>query len=206
MKHIFVRVFIYFGVVIVAFTLLIGLLFTQFNQNNIVGTYRSQLTDLSKSVADRVGKAQVTGDTKAFSDYLSAVEDFGSSRRMDIWIISNPKADHPLEEEYTNVGPDQMDMSDKMEGILSSAFDGKKKNYTDHDKIYDTDMMHVASPIYDADKQVIGAVVVNGPMRMRSNTVTQYQKYMILLRSESSRMKTTLLTPSMRSIPWPRDS
>ena len=180
MKHIFVRVFIYFGVVIVAFTLLIGLLFTQFNQNNIVGTYRSQLTDLSKSVADRVGKAQMTGDTKAFSDYLSAVEDFGSSRRMDIWIVSNPKAEHPLEEEYTNVVPDQMDMSDKMEGILSSAFDGKKKNYTDHDKIYDTDMMHVASPIYDTDKQVIGAVVVNGPMRMRSNTVTQYQKYMIL--------------------------
>ena len=38
MKHIFVRVFIYFGVVIVAFTLLIGLLFTQFNQNED-GTY-----------------------------------------------------------------------------------------------------------------------------------------------------------------------
>ena len=180
MKHIFVRVFIYFGVVIVAFTLLIGLLFTQFNQNNIVGTYRSQLTDLAKSVADRVSKAQMTDDTDAFSDYLSAIEDFGSSRRMDIWIVSNPKADHPLDEKYTNVVPDQMEISDKMEGIIGSDFEGKKKNYTDHDKIYDNDMMHVATPIYDTDKQVIGAVIVNGPMRMRSNTVTQYQKYMIL--------------------------
>ena len=48
MRHIFVRVFVYFGVVIVAFTFLIGLMYTQFNQSNIVGTYRTQLTDLAK--------------------------------------------------------------------------------------------------------------------------------------------------------------
>ena len=180
MKHIFVRVFIYFGVVIVAFTLLIGLLFTQFNQSNIVGTYRSQLNDLAKSVANRVSKARATEDTVTFSNYLSAVEDFGSSRRMDIWIFSNPLAEYPLEDSYTNVVPEQMDMSVQMQDILNTAFSGKKKNYTSHDDVYDTDMMHVAAPIFDVDKKVIGAVVVNGPMRMRSNTVTQYQKYMIL--------------------------
>ena len=180
MKHIFLRVFVYFGLVIVAFTLLIGLLYSQFNRNNIVGTYRSQLNDLAKSVSARVGNAASISETKKFSDYLAAVEDFGSSRRMDIWIFSNPDAENPLPEEYTNVVPDQMDLSEKMEGILKSAFKGKTRNYTDHDKVYDTDMMHVATPIYDSNKSVIGAVVVNGPMRMTSNTIKQYQKYMIL--------------------------
>lgn len=179
MKHIFVRVFIYFGVVIVAFTLLIGLMFTQFNQNNIVGTYRTQLNDLAKTVADRVGKASQTEDTKTFSDYLAAVEDFGSARRSDIWIFSNPKAKKPLDDRYTNVVPEQMDIPDRMEDILASAFNGKRGNYTNHDKIYDTDMMHVATPVYDQNKEVIGAVLVSGPMTMRSNAVTQYQKYML---------------------------
>ncbi len=180
MKHIFLRVFVYFGVVIVAFTLLIGLLFTQFNQNNIIGTYRTQLTDLAKTVAERVGKASQTQDTKTFSDYLAAVEDFGSSRRSDIWIFSNPKAEKPLRDQFTNVVPDQLEMSDRMEKILEYAFDGKRKNYTDHDAIYDTDMMHVATPVYDSNKNVIGAVLVTGPMEMRSAAVKQYQKYMLL--------------------------
>ena len=179
MRHIFVRVFIYFGVVIVAFTLLIGLMFTQFNQSNIVGTYRTQLTDLAKAVAERVGKASQTEESKTFSDYLVAVEDFGSSRRSDIWIFSNPKAEKPLDEMFTNVVPEQMDMPDKMEDILQAAFEGKRKNYTNHDKIYDTDMMHVATPVYDSGKNVIGAVLVTGPMEMRANAVRQYQKYML---------------------------
>ncbi len=179
MKHIFVRVFIYFGVVIVAFTLLIGLMFTQFNQSNIVGTYRTQLTDLAKSVAERVGKASQTAESKTFSDYLVAVEDFGSARRSDIWIFSNPKAEKPLDDMFTNVVPEQMDIPDKMEDILQAAFEGKRKNYTNHDKIYDTDMMHVATPVYDSGKNVIGAVLVTGPMEMRANAVRQYQKYMI---------------------------
>ncbi len=180
MKHIFLRVFIYFGVVIVAFTLLIGLLFTQFNQNNIIGTYRTQLTDLAKTVAERVGKASQTEDTESFSDYLAAVEDFGSSRRSDIWIFSNPKAESPLKDQFTNVVPDQMEMSGRMESILEHAFNGKRKTYTDHDKIYDTDMMHVATPVYDGNKNVIGAVLVTGPMEMRQTAVLQYQKYMLL--------------------------
>ena len=147
MKHIFLRVFVYFGLVIVAFTLLIGLLYSQFNRNNIIGTYRSQLNDLAKSVSARVGNAASISETDTFSDYLAAIEDFGTSRRMDIWVFSNPMAAAPLPEKYTNVVPDQMDLSDKMENILGAAFKGKKRNYTDHDKVYDTDMMHVAAPI-----------------------------------------------------------
>ncbi|MBO6108339.1 MAG: HAMP domain-containing histidine kinase [Eubacterium sp.] len=180
MKHIFLRVVVYFGVVIVAFTLLIGLLFTQFNQSNIVGTYRTQLNDLAKTVADRVGKFAQTDDRVTFSNYLAAVEDFGSSRRSDIWIFSNPAAAQPLGEQFTNVVPEQLDMPDRMEFILSKAFKGKIKSYTSHDNIYDTDMMHVATPIFDNNKEIIGAVMVSGPMSMLSNTVTQYQKYMLL--------------------------
>ncbi len=179
MKHIFIRVFVYFGVVIVAFTLLIGLMFTQFNQDNIVGTYRTQLRDFAKTVADRVGKASQSEDNEAFSDYLNAVEDFGSARQMDIWIFSNPNAPEPLDEKFTNVNPEQLDMPDQMENILRSAFNGKRSHYTSHDKIYGTDMMHVAAPVYDSKKNVIGAVLVSGPMKMRSNAVTQYEKYML---------------------------
>ena len=68
----------------------------------------------------------------------------------------------------------------KTDEILQAAFKGKRRTYTDHDAVYDSDMMHVATPVYDNSKNVIGAVLVSGPMKMRSNAVTQYQKYMLI--------------------------
>ena len=41
-------------------------------------------------------------------------------------------------------------------------------------------MLHLAVPIRDAGGNVIGAVVVTGPMEMQENTMTQYEKYMVL--------------------------
>lgn len=180
MKHIFVRVFIYFGVVIVAFTILIGLLFTQFNQNNIVGTYRSQLNDLAKAVAERTGRASEEKETGDFANYLSAIEDFGSARQSDIWVFSNKDSETPLDEKFTNVVPEQLNMSDSMKEILDAAYAGKQKSYYEYDPVYGKDMMHVATPIRDEEKKVIGAVMVSGPMKMRANAVKQYQKYMFL--------------------------
>ena len=43
MKKIFWRVFVAFGVVLLVFTILIGLMFTRFNRTNIVGAYKQQL-------------------------------------------------------------------------------------------------------------------------------------------------------------------
>ena len=122
MKHIFVRVLVYFGVVIVAFTLLIGLLFTQFNQNNIVGTYKTQLSDLAKTISERISKADQTNDTEGYRQYMSAMEEFGSSRRTEMWVFSNPDAAKPLGDEYTNVAVEQLDLEPDMEKILSKAF------------------------------------------------------------------------------------
>ena len=51
MKKIFWRVFVYFGLVLLLFSVLIGLMFTRFNSTNIVGAYKQQLGDLATGVA-----------------------------------------------------------------------------------------------------------------------------------------------------------
>ena len=56
MKKIFWRVFVAFGVVLLVFTILIGLMFTRFNRTNIVGAYKQQLGDLADGVVTRTMK------------------------------------------------------------------------------------------------------------------------------------------------------
>ena len=76
MKKIFWRVFVYFGLVLLLFSVLIGLMFTRFNSTNIVGAYKQQLGDLATGVASRTSKAVSNKENDTFSDYLAAVEDF----------------------------------------------------------------------------------------------------------------------------------
>lgn len=180
MKKIFWRVFVYFGVVILVFTALIGLFFTRFNRNNIIGTYKDQLSRLAAGVAKRTGQAVVNKEGESFTDYLRAIEDYGEMQNIDIWVLSRPEYEGALQEEYTNANIEEVDMPEDTDRIIKSAYKGKKKTYSAYDDIYRTTMLHMAVPIRDADSDVIGAVLVSGPMNRQENTIVQYQKYMLL--------------------------
>ena len=131
-------------------------------------------------MASRTSKAVSNKENDTFSDYLAAVEDFSDMQNVDIWVVSNEKAKNPLADDFTNVDIAQVTVPEDTRQILESAYQGKKKTYTDYDDIYKNTMLHLAVPIRDAGGNVIGAVVVTGPMEMQENTMTQYEKYMVL--------------------------
>ena len=180
MKKIFWRVFVAFGVVLLVFTILIGLMFTRFNRTNIVGAYKQQLGDLADGVVTRTSQAVKDHETDEFMDYLRAMEDFGKMQNVDIWIVADESSKHKLSDAYTNVQMDGLDIPKETENIIKTAFRGKKKSYSDYDEIYQTVMLHVAVPVRDKSGDVSGAVVVSGPMEMQENTVIQYEKYMLI--------------------------
>ncbi len=180
MKKIFWRVLVYFGVVLIVFTVLIGLMFTRFNRTNIVGAYKKQLGNLATGVAKRTSQAAKDGEGDDFIDYLRAIEDFGKLQNVDIWIVANDEADEALDEAYTNMDLTGVTLPQETENILNAAFGGKKKNYSDYDDIYQETMLHLAVPIRDSDGNVTGAVLVSGPMEVQENTVVQYEKYMMI--------------------------
>ena len=180
MKKIFWRVFVYFSVVLIVFTVMIGLMFTRFNRTNIVGAYKQQLGDLASGVAERTSRAAQNDEADAFQDYMSALEDFGRQQDIDVWILSNPDSDSPLSEDYTSMDVRMVTLPGETERILDSAYTGKRKNYSDYDDIYQKTMLHIAQPIRNDAGEVIGAVVASGPMEMQENTIVQYEKYMLI--------------------------
>ena len=103
MKKIFWRVFVYFSVVLMVFTIMIGLMFTRFNRTNIVGAYKQQLGDLATGVAQRTSRAAENNEADTFLDYMKAMEDFGNQQDIDVWIVSNPDSTSPLSEDYTTM-------------------------------------------------------------------------------------------------------
>ena len=122
MKKIFWRVFVAFGVVLLVFTILIGLMFTRFNRTNIVGAYKQQLGDLADGVVTRTSQAVKDHETDEFMDYLRAMEDFGKMQNVDIWIVADESSKHKLSDAYTNVQMDGLDIPKETENIIKTAF------------------------------------------------------------------------------------
>ncbi|MCH5251405.1 MAG: HAMP domain-containing histidine kinase [Lachnospiraceae bacterium] len=180
MKKIFWRVLIYFGVVLIVFTVFIGLIFTKFNRSNIVGAYKDQLGDLAASVAQRTSEAVKDKEIDTYQNYLGAIEDFCDMQDVDVWVVSNPSGKPAMNEDYTNVDIGSVTVPEETNRILRSAYNGKKKNYSNFDNIYQRTMLHLAVPIRDSQGDVIGAVLVTGPMEMQENTIVQYEKYMLI--------------------------
>lgn len=181
MKKIFWRVGVYFAVALIVLTAVTGIVFTRFNRRNITNVYKGEMKSLAKSVSEQVSEAIVGNSSGDFFTYLSALEDFGELRDTDIWILANPSAESPLGEEYTNIDMNRVSFQEKnMRALLSAAFNGKTKSYSGYDSIYDADMMHIATPVKDAKGDNVGAVLVNGEMSYRQNSVLQYEKYMLV--------------------------
>ncbi len=180
MKKMFWRVGIYFASALVILAAVTGIVFTRFNRRNIMNVYKGEMKSLAQSVSKRVSEAMEDDESEDISVYLSALKDFGEFRNTDIWILSNPSMEEPLPDAYTNVDINQITLEDeRTRALLGMAFQGKTKSYSGYDSIYDTDMMHLATPIKDSKGENVGVVLVNGEMDYRANSVSQYQKYMI---------------------------
>lgn len=183
-KKIFWRVLVYFGVVIFAFTILIGLLFTKLNRSNIIGAYQKQLYELAKNVATEASKAQRGGEADHFHNYLSSMETYAEAQDIDVWVVSYGKSRSPLPDDYTNVDIEKVSVPEETNKILALAYNGKKKNYySSYDDIYKKTMLHLATPVRNSQGYVTGAVLVTGPMEMQETIITQYEKYMVICAS-----------------------
>ncbi len=181
MKKLFWRFGIYFMASLVILAAVTGVVYTKFNRQNIMNVYKGEMKSLAKSVSKQVNEAVAGSDSQGFAIYLSALQDFGELRNTDIWILANPSAAEPLGEEYTNVDISQLEFKDDATwALIYAAYEGKTKSYSGYDSIYETDMMHIATPIKNSKGDNVGVVLVNGEVNYRENSMAQYQRYMMM--------------------------
>lgn len=182
MKKIFWRVAVYFTVALIVLTGVAGLVFMRFNRRNVMNVYKEELKSLAQSVSQHVTESMTDDDVENFSAYLSAIKDFGDIRNADIWIFANPDSPEPLNDRYVNVDISSIQPDKEVDkwALVTAAFHGKTKSYSGMDPVYGVDIMHIATPIKNARGEYVGAVMINGEMDYRENSIMQYQRYMMM--------------------------
>lgn len=180
MKHLFWRVYIYFGVVLIVLLTLTGLIFSSLNRNNIMQVYENQMDTLAENIGVQVENAVAEGSTEEFASYLGAIEDFGEMQSTDIWILTDEEREYAMSSDFANIELADVKLPEGTSDIIESAYKGKKKSYSDFDAIYEKTMLHYATPIMNGAGHVIGVIVLNATVEETENSISQYQRYLMI--------------------------
>ena len=176
-RHLFWRIYFYFGIVLSIVLGSVALVFTTLNKSNIMGVYEEQIQKLATNVAEQVRTHVVQNNPDGFFSYLTAIEDFGEMQSADIWIVTHPDSEYSMPSEFANVDIESVNVPDETEEILEEAYQGEIGVYSNFDDIYEKTILHLAAPVKNSSGHVMGAVLIHATVEIQEHYVSQYQKY-----------------------------
>lgn len=174
----FFRVYLYYGIILTVFAVLLGTIFLKLYSDNSMNTYKSRLEEQAKSIADRFSEFIITEDYSQVPAYLETLEVvFYPS---DIYIISNPDAKKPMSSDMENTNLEDIKLTKKFDKILYEAFNGKSEYIISFSPVYDEVMLAIGVPIHDAFGTSVGAVLLYSQVENQKQIISSSKSLIVI--------------------------
>ncbi|MDK2808355.1 MAG: hypothetical protein PWP24_1090 [Clostridiales bacterium] len=174
----FLRIYLYFAIILALIAILIGTIFLNLYTKNITSSYEEKLANQGQQLASNIATYVNNKDTENYSSYLLSWQEILLIENTDIWIVPNP--DNPMDSRFSNVLIDNMVLSKDMESVLDSAFHNNVKVISSFDAIYGKTMMRLATPIRDSGGNVIGAVLLNTFVESQNKLIKSSRNFILI--------------------------
>ena len=120
----FFQIYLYFTIILSVFAVLIGLIFMELNEKNMVKNYEKQLLNQAKTLSTSVSTYMINKDTTHYNSYIVPWQEMLTVESTDIWILSNPDAEVPMSSDFTTINVENMELSKDMEKTML-GYEGK---------------------------------------------------------------------------------
>lgn len=159
-NDIVVRIYLCFTFVLVLICLLTGIIFIQLYRQNYLRSYTELLAKQGHIIAKRVSGFERNKRLERFQKYSIYIDELENAENIDVWIISNEKAEHPLDPQYSN-SADSGDLTEEMYDVINKAYGGEVSSNSSFDDVYGIAILRVAVPIFNKSTgEVSGAVMM----------------------------------------------
>lgn len=166
-----------FGIVCSVMVIIIGIVFMEMYENDVIDEYVDQLESDAGNIAEKIEEYVMYDMSAEYTDYMVAIESVLESQMVDVWVMPYKKAENRLKARYVNVDIRYKEMSVGMKKLVKRVM---AKNIISsnrgYDKIYETELIRVAAPIHDTGGNVIGVVLLNGIADGRMETIASAKR------------------------------
>lgn len=161
-NRLFVRLYLNYAVMLLVTAVLICLIFMKLYEVTTMKNSKAELETQADIISDRVTQYIKNRKTEGILEDIKLLEDFNG---MDIWTISNPNAVNRIYEgletnSYEEFASEETENTKEYIELINGAFNGTIKNKTFDDKLSQKTVIGRALPIYDENKEVVGAILL----------------------------------------------
>lgn len=159
-NHLSVRLCAYFFLILLVFSTVLILVFTRMFEKNVMDGYRMDEQARAQRIAVRMTDFVEEDDAEGFRAYVEMLRTVENSETTDVWIVANEKKNSLMKGKFTNADVHEIGLQGELQHVISSAFAGEDGFMTGYDDIYGSRVIRVGTPVYDRDKEIIGAVLI----------------------------------------------
>lgn len=160
-NRLFVKLYLNYAVMLLVTAVLICLIFMKLYEDMTTNNNIQQLETQAWTVSTRTTGYIDSGRADDYLEYLNTIIEINS---WDIWTISNPNAIRPMDQSMeTGASYEEFTVTDEFTQyvqIVDSAFEGETKHQEGYDDIYESPTISVSVPVYGADREIVGAVLI----------------------------------------------
>ena len=178
-KRLSFQVYVYFSIMVICTCLAVGVIFQMLYQRSYRGSYTERLVALGESISKNIKRIDKKNLDDEYEDYMSYVEDMMQIEGFDVWIVSNPDAEKPLQEKYENVELDDVELEPAADECLKQAFKGKESTSYRYDRIYSADIIQTGVPV-KRGKKTVGAVLMTAVLYRQTMSLNK-GRYIIFI-------------------------
>ncbi len=163
----FFQIYLYFTIILSVFAILIGLIFIELYEQNMVTNYEQQLLNQAKTLSSSVSTYMNNEDLTHYNSYIIPWQEMLSVESTDMWILSNQNAKTPMPSDFVNININNMELSKDMEKVIESAIKGKPACIRSYEDVYGKTIIRVSTPIYDPRGNVAGILLLNNYLNLQ---------------------------------------
>ncbi|MCQ2496264.1 MAG: cell wall metabolism sensor histidine kinase WalK [Lachnospiraceae bacterium] len=158
-KHtgIFLRVFGYYVAVVLLFALALGFIFISLFNNSNKEHKRAQIEKMAETASKRMRQYILDSD---YAEAMSYIEIFNEQEGADIWTISNPDAENPMNSMLESVNIRDVQLQPEFTNLLKAAYSGEDRLEFFYSNIHGSTAMAIGVPIRGQSNEVCGALII----------------------------------------------
>ena len=156
-SSIFLRVFSYYILLLLLFSLVLGLTFMNLFEKLNIELRSTELERVGKNAADSIREFVLDGDYEGALSYLGTFNEIESG---EIWILSNPDAARPLKTSLETVKPETVKSQKEFADLFDAALKGNRDINTFFSNIHESSTLAAGLPIYGRGNEVCGVLII----------------------------------------------
>ncbi|MDI9509789.1 MAG: ATP-binding protein [Bacillota bacterium] len=163
-NRLFFKLYLNYAVMLLVTALLICLIFMQLYKNTTMKNEQEKLMEQASNISDMMTTNFI--NTRNYSGALEFINTLQEIMDMDIWTISNSKAIFPMDDRLETNSFEEFTFGHReYVNLVESAFGNEKGFSIADDEIYQTQTITVAVPIFGANREVVGALLLKAPVK-----------------------------------------